>query len=63
MCLFTGSKVALLVEEAILASTLRKDVRQLAPGIGTATLESFHSRLNKFAPKAYSYSYTSLLCR
>ena len=60
---FLGSKVAIEVENVINSATLQRDVRQLAPGTGTAVLESFHSVLINFAPKSQAYSYKGMLSR
>lgn len=53
---FTGSRAHKKVLEIAMNKRLLKDMRQIAPGSETYSLESFHSVLNGFAPKAVCIS-------
>ncbi|XP_070561301.1 uncharacterized protein [Ptychodera flava] len=60
-----STKVCKKLTMLVTNKTLCKDVRNLSPRYQTYSLESFHSLVNHFAPKMYSFSYhglTSRLC-
>ncbi|XP_049520769.1 uncharacterized protein LOC125944391 [Dermacentor silvarum] len=39
------------------------DIKQVSPSFQTSSLESFHSVLNRFAPKSFTFSFHGMLAR
>lgn len=58
-----GTKAQVKVEEYVLNPRLCKDVRKLSTSFQTSDLESYHSLVNQFAPKMYSFSFHGMQCR
>lgn len=42
---------------------LLDDIRQMSPRFQTFSVESFHSIINRFAPKAYAFSFHGMFAR
>lgn len=59
----TGTKACAKVEDLITSTRLCNDMRKLSTGAQTSDLEAFHSVVNHFAPKQYSFKYYGQLCR
>ena len=61
--LFSGTKALSKVEDYVLNPRLCKDVRKLSTTFQTSDLEAFHSLINQFAPKMFSFSFHGMQSR
>ena len=52
-----------LLSDIVMDPKRLKDVGQLSPVGQTSCLESFHARINHYAPKMYHFSYESMETR
>ena len=52
-----------MLEEVLLKTKIKKDVKQLSTSYQTSSLESVNSVINNFAPKMCAFSYEGQHCR
>ncbi|PIK45919.1 hypothetical protein BSL78_17198 [Apostichopus japonicus] len=60
---FIGSEACERLNELLLGTRLKNDVKRMSPKKQTSRIEAFHSLLNYFAPKLTIFSYEGMTCR
>ncbi|KAG1926112.1 hypothetical protein F2P79_025081 [Pimephales promelas] len=61
--LVAGTRAFYKLQKVMTNKRILKDVTKLSPHHQTASLESFHSAIQRFAPKNVAFPYLGMLCR
>ena len=61
--IFIGSKASVKLSKIIGSPFLFTDVKKLSSDFQTSNIEAFHSVVNHFAPKMFSFTFEGIGCR
>ncbi|XP_077564047.1 uncharacterized protein LOC144179529 isoform X2 [Haemaphysalis longicornis] len=61
--IFPGTQAFDKLTVIVTSKRLLDDIRQMSPRFQTFSVESFHSIINRFAPKAYAFSFHGMFAR
>ncbi|XP_049516299.1 uncharacterized protein LOC125942187 [Dermacentor silvarum] len=61
--IFPGTHAYDKLSSLLTNKRLLNDIRQMSPHMQTFSVESFHAIINRFAPKAYAYSFHGMFAR
>lgn len=61
--MFSGTKVAVKLEELLHNKRLLKDLVKMSPLHQTSNVEAYHNVVIHFCPKMTVYSFKGMLCR
>ena len=62
-CIFIGTKASVKLSKIIESPYLSTDVKKLSSDFQTSNIEAYHSVVNQFAPKMFSFTYEGIGCR
>lgn len=63
LLIFTGTDAFDKLHRIVSAKRLLDDIQQIFPALQTYGVKSFHSVINRFAPKAFPFSYRGIVAR